>query len=418
MFTTLLVLCVVGLVGSTKAVPPCVTEAAVGVIRSKSVQSSGAVQVKFENTLAYMLKVNWVDFQGAEVPSGSVEPFSTAVHSSYAGHHFVLRDSKTNAPLFTYEVNQESGDQTATIPGCGDFTSKVEALYTAEQEEEFMSLVSQHTPCEPADDSSQWSCIRHVTKEEYAARPKANYGFQAGEGTGRNGAFTKHGRKEFQVIDNSYISHIPKIPKLTKGVGLLKMTMPKFMRKRLLDFYAEEIGRSKKQHEPISGAYSNVHVVPMDKIDLDDFRGVRSDVVMEMKTVLQWWTMRSLVHTSTFGARIYHNESMLINHVDRADTHLASAVLQLYQNVTKGWPLEVMGDDGEYYEVYLQPGEMVLYEGARLFHGRPMRCEGTDFANVFSHFKPRGYLGPHAKHEEHYVEQGPAEEYHRRHQEL
>ena len=39
-------------------------------------------------------------------------------------------------------------------------------------------------------------------------------------------------------------------------------------------------------------------------------------------------------------------------------------------------------------EVYLQPGGMVLYEGARFIHGRPMRFNGTNFANIFSHFRP------------------------------
>ena len=38
-----------------------------------------------------------------------------------------------------------------------------------------------------------------------------------------------------------------------------------------------------------------------------------------------------------------------------------------------GWPLEVLLPGGRVGEVYLQPGEMVLYEGAWLRHGRPMR---------------------------------------------
>ena len=33
----------------------------------------------------------------------------------------------------------------------------------------------------------------------------------------------------------------------------------------------------------------------------------------EMRAVLEWWTGRSLKHTSTFGVRIYHRDSMLIN---------------------------------------------------------------------------------------------------------
>ena len=37
---------------------------------------------------------------------------------------------------------------------------------------------------------------------------------------------------------------------------------------------------------------------------------------------------------------------------------------------------------------------MVLYEGARLFHGRPMRNNCTEFGNIFTHFAPVGFKGP------------------------
>ena len=96
-----------------------------------------------------------------------------------------------------------------------------------------------------------------------------------------------------------------------------------------------------------------------------------------------------LKHTSTFGVRIYRRDSMLINHVDRMDTHLASSVLQVSQevDVDGGWPLEVMLPNG-------MVGEMVLYEGAWLRHGRPMRFKGTEFANIFSHFAPLAWKGP------------------------
>jgi prolyl 4-hydroxylase len=89
---------------------------------------------------------------------------------------------------------------------------------------------------------------------------------------------------------------------------------------------------------------------------------------------------------------------MLINHLDIASTHLASAVIQVGQELDTdgGWPLEVMNPDGTgaLTEVYLQPGEMVLYEGARLKHGRPMRFKGEEFGNIFTHFAPVDWKGP------------------------
>eukprot|EP00037_Helgoeca_nana_P000037 m.19830 g.19830 ORF g.19830 m.19830 type:complete len:173 (+) comp10048_c1_seq1:1-519(+) len=118
---------------------------------------------------------------------------------------------------------------------------------------------------------------------------------------------------------------------------------------------------------------------------------------------MQWWTQMRLRHTSTYGVRVYRRDAMLINHVDRVDTHLASAVVQVAQEVDEdgGWPLEVMLGNKAVGEVYLQPGEMVLYEGAWLRHGRPMRFKGTEFANLFTHFAPFDWSGPPNHHPAH-----------------
>merc|ERR1712083_637479 len=48
---------------------------------------------------------------------------------------------------------------------------------------------------------------------------------------------------------------------------------------------------------------------------------------------------------------------------------------------------------GRAAEVYLKPGEMVLYEGTWLRHGRPMRLKGDEFANIFTHFAPLDWKG-------------------------
>lgn len=98
----------------------------------------------------------------------------------------------------------------------------------------------------------------------------------------------------------------------------------------------------------------------MSKIDLDHHPVQHRAIIKEMSQILEWWTGMKLRHTATFGARIYRGGNMLVNHVDRQaghvgvvvlqltrslqDTHLASAVLQVSQDVpgeSQGWPLEV-----------------------------------------------------------------------------
>merc|ERR1711963_522889 len=173
-------------------------------------------------------------------------------------------------------------------------------------------------------------------------------------------------RKVGQTTDNVYVSHVPMMPRLTRGLGYLRMSFTaKLM--ELLRFYDQRKHDSLERNPTISGGYTNNHIIPLDIINLDKFQSLHQLVKIEMQDVLQWWTQQRLRSTAIRGIRIYRRNAMLINHVDRQDTHLASAVLQVAQSVDDdgGWPLEVVGQDGGTYEVYLQPGEMVLYEGGK-----------------------------------------------------
>lgn len=189
--------------------------------------------------------------------------------------------------------------------------------------------------------------------------------------------------------DETYTKHIPLIPRVGAfGPGFIKMTMPPAIRDVLLPWY----NRTKTEatpHEPV-GWFMNEDKVKMQRLNLDHYPDIRQLVVKEMQMVMQWWTQMRVRHTSTYGIRIYRRGSMLINHVDRGDTHLASAVMQVAQDVDEngGWPLEVLLGNRSVGEVYLQPGEIVLYEGAWLRHGRPMRFRGNEFANIFTHYAP------------------------------
>ena len=55
----------------------------------------------------------------------------------------------------------------------------------------------------------------------------------------------------------------------------------------------------------------------MHKLNLDFYPAMRAIIAKEMQSVMQWWCKMHLRHTSTYGVRVYHRGSMLINHVDR-----------------------------------------------------------------------------------------------------
>jgi len=340
--------------------------------------------VLFKNMMEIDLTITWVDSIGEEKGQGYISADSEMPENTYVGHVFRLYSADGNRSLVK-EHTVKTTNEVIEVKRCT--LNQVEIGGATRGDEEFQQLVhDQKAPCLPANQSSKWSCVRPVSQEEFDSRTSDSFGFA----TQREAGFRHIG----DMTDDGYTSHIPQIPRLTNGTGYLKMNFTKKLRDVLLTFYHEKKKTAMRVHEEIGGGYTNNHVNPFGKIDLDAFPDEHNQIISEMKAVLQWWVRAKLKHTATFGIRVYRRNAILIDHVDRADTHLASAVLQVAQQVDEGWPLEVVRENGERYEVYLQPGEMVLYEGAKLRHGRPMRFRGSEFANVFSHFAPFDWHGP------------------------
>ncbi|KAL7572539.1 hypothetical protein ACA910_000362 [Epithemia clementina (nom. ined.)] len=107
------------------------------------------------------------------------------------------------------------------------------------------------------------------------------------------------------------------------------------------------------------------------------------------RTVLEEWTGQKLSGSSVYGIRVYHNQSMLLPHVDRLPL-VSSAIINVDQDVEEDWVLEVYGHDGKATNVTMKPGDMVLYESHSVIHGRPFPLNGRYYANVFVHFEPMG----------------------------
>ena len=77
-------------------------------------------------------------------------------------------------------------------------------------------------------------------------------------------------------------------------------------------------------------------------------------------------------------------------HVDRLPTHIISAILQIDQKVDEPWPLTIFDHQGNKQKVYLNPGEMLFYESAKLPHGRQFPLKGAYYDNAFIHFRIQG----------------------------
>uniref|UniRef100_A0A7S4B3E2 Prolyl 4-hydroxylase alpha subunit Fe(2+) 2OG dioxygenase domain-containing protein n=1 Tax=Chrysotila carterae TaxID=13221 RepID=A0A7S4B3E2_CHRCT len=95
------------------------------------------------------------------------------------------------------------------------------------------------------------------------------------------------------------------------------------------------------------------------------------------------------------GIRIYHRGARLVEHLDWPDRWVVSATINVHQNGSQ-WPLTLREGPGLWggeppISVAHSPGQAVLYEGSRLWHGRPEPFDGEEYAGIFIGYLPRNY---------------------------
>lgn len=328
----------------------------------------------------------WLDFDGVENFGGGLTDGEQTRISSYSGHVINVRRESDQQLLISYVAGNK--DDKVVVHACdGGGFGKSDMVEQARWAE-FAALVDDGSmPCGDGP-SKDWSCVRWVSSEEVRGRSREKFGF------GEHDLPT--GRYVGQQLDDAYglrEQHLMfNVTEYDKGY--LKMKMTNRLKEILYPWFDARRVDSVEQEEWIDGGYANDHRYIFDRINLDKHPRVHQQIISEMRHVMEWWTKMKLEHEATYGIRIYRRGAVLMDHIDVMETHIASGVLQVGQMAEEGWPLEVINPNmpGR-IEVYLQPGEIVLYEGARLQHGRPMRFNGDEFANIFTHFSPPHWRG-------------------------
>lgn len=111
------------------------------------------------------------------------------------------------------------------------------------------------------------------------------------------------------------------------------------------------------------------------------------------KLISKWIDYKSeLTHTSTYGIRDYQNGSSLINHYDKCNTHVLSAIIHLDDKTEKPWPLYIEDHNFKGHEITMEFGDVIFYESTTCLHGRPTKFEGEYHRNLHIHFKPEKWL--------------------------
>lgn len=184
--------------------------------------------------------------------------------------------------------------------------------------------------------------------------------------------------------------------------GFKKIRAPAELMEMLTEFYETNYEREKIEKWPPGNTYTNHWKVPTHMLNVEDItlRGggtrLKNRIWDAARSTLEGWTGEQLTPCSLYGIRVYKEGSILAPHVDRLPL-VASAIINVAQDVDEDWPIEVYAHDGRAYNITMQPGDMVLYESHSVVHGRPFPLKGRFYANVFIHFEPTGHSLRHEK---------------------
>ena len=175
--------------------------------------------------------------------------------------------------------------------------------------------------------------------------------------------------------------------------GFKKTRMPEELFLKLREFYVKWKHEEKVEDWGIASQI-NFHEVQtsMVSLDLDPvFRNVVAHRFVR-PIVEKWALMQNLELTAFYGIRSYYRGSELRMHIDRTETHVLSAILNIDQvGMDEDWMLEVIDHNGSRVEISMAPGDLVLYESISVPHGRPRPLKGDKYLNAFCHFRPRGW---------------------------
>jgi prolyl 4-hydroxylase len=123
---------------------------------------------------------------------------------------------------------------------------------------------------------------------------------------------------------------------------------------------------------------------PTSIVELPD--DLKREIKETLAPIVRRWVGRPVRPTYVYGVRVYHRFATVRPHRDRLRTHILGTIINLDQKARRKWPLRIHDHYYRDHQVFLRPGEMLLYESARLLHSRLTPFQGQHFANIFCHF--------------------------------
>ena len=191
---------------------------------------------------------------------------------------------------------------------------------------------------------------------------------------------------------------VEEIPRFTQN-GFTKMKIPADVWGLIQDSYYMLKDKEVAEHFQGKEGIIDTNIAGAESSTILSFEHiphVREQIHKLLLPIHEEWSKARLTPSFVYGIRSYQRGATLAKHVDRIATHHISTILIVDKDLKCGcqhkefgddWPLEIQGHDGEWYEVYAEPGEMILYESAICEHGRTQPFQGTSFKNFYTHYQ-------------------------------
>lgn len=157
-----------------------------------------------------------------------------------------------------------------------------------------------------------------------------------------------------------------------------------------------ELLKEKSTVEKFEGKEDIITSGDSEIMSFDHLSSVKNIIHEQLLSTHEDWIKEPLQASYIYGIRSYKKGAVLASHVDRIATHHISSIIIVDKDLRCGcqnkkyaddWPLDIQGHDGEWYKVYAQPGDMILYESAVCEHGRLENFGGNYFRNFYVHYK-------------------------------
>tara|TARA_R100000081_G_C4771415_1_gene145790 strand:- start:150 stop:923 length:774 start_codon:yes stop_codon:yes gene_type:complete len=199
---------------------------------------------------------------------------------------------------------------------------------------------------------------------------------------------------EGNVFTDNQINQLKYVPRLTKdGFGKRRLTDKIFS--VITDYYKDN---KEEFVDEDGGLDKNGIINAWDETEPGSYIAPHKDFTIwcleNLKVFHEDWCGFELFPCMGYGPRKYVEGAYLQAHADRPYTHIISSIINIDQDVESKWPLQIYGYDNKLHNVFLEPGDILYYEGAKLLHGRTQPLNGKYFVNLFLHYRPIEWFLP------------------------